>query len=177
MKASPVALPPTPDPSPPFAMRMGGGGPRRSGGRLPSITAKAPQNVSLRPSAPAIVSKKLRARSCGSAAMSATVGSAAAWPLAARAATTLSGTGQIDTVMIGMRRIPFQFRRGTDGRPTVGGVVMQKPLSAIVVAALLASSAPRAAAQAPGAAGTPTGFRLLEATIDDVQAAWRGAFI
>ena len=96
---------------------------------------------------------------------------AAAWPLAARAATTLSGTGQIDTVMIGMRRIPFQFRRGTDGRPTVGGVVMQKPLSAIVVAALLASSAPRAAAQAPNAAGSPAGFRLLEATIDDVQAA------
>jgi len=48
---------------------------------------------------------------------------------------------------------------------------MQKPLSAIVVAALLASSAPRAAAQAPNAAGTPAGFRLLEATIDDVQAA------
>jgi len=48
---------------------------------------------------------------------------------------------------------------------------MQKPLSAIVVAALLASSAPRAAAQAPNAAGSPAGFRLLEATIDDVQAA------
>ena len=48
---------------------------------------------------------------------------------------------------------------------------MQKPLSAVVVAVLLASPAPHVAAQAPGAAATPTGFRLLEATIDDVQAA------
>jgi amidase len=48
---------------------------------------------------------------------------------------------------------------------------MLSSLSAIIVAALLASSAPRAAAQALGPAGTPTGFHLLEATIDDVRAA------
>jgi Asp-tRNA(Asn)/Glu-tRNA(Gln) amidotransferase A subunit family amidase len=48
---------------------------------------------------------------------------------------------------------------------------MLRALSAIVVAALLASSVPRAAAQAPSAAGTPSGFHVLEATIGDVQAA------
>jgi amidase len=47
---------------------------------------------------------------------------------------------------------------------------MLRSLIAIIVAALLASSASRAAAQAPGPAGTLTGFHLLEATIGDVQA-------
>jgi amidase len=42
-----------------------------------------------------------------------------------------------------------------------------------VVAALLASAASRVAAQAPGAAGTPAGFHLLETTISDVHAAFR----
>ena len=47
---------------------------------------------------------------------------------------------------------------------------MPRSLIAIIVAALLASSAPRATAQVPGPAGTPTGFHLLDATIGDVQA-------
>ena len=42
-----------------------------------------------------------------------------------------------------------------------------------VVAALLASPAPRVAAQAQGAAGTPAGFHVLETTIGDVHAAFR----
>jgi hypothetical protein len=52
---------------------------------------------------------------------------------------------------------------------------MLRALSAIVVAALLASPAPRAAAQAPSAAGTPSGFHVLEATIDGVHAALSSA--
>lgn len=46
-----------------------------------------------------------------------------------------------------------------------------RSLSAIVIAALVLSSAPHAAAQAPATPTNPTAFRVLEATIGDVQEA------
>jgi amidase len=50
---------------------------------------------------------------------------------------------------------------------------MIRPLNAIALATLVASSAPGAAAQTPVATDNPPGFRVLETTIGDVQAAFK----
>jgi Asp-tRNA(Asn)/Glu-tRNA(Gln) amidotransferase A subunit family amidase len=50
---------------------------------------------------------------------------------------------------------------------------MMRPLNAIAVAALLSSTALNGVAQTPAASSRPTAFHVLEATISDVQAAFR----
>src|SRR5712692_7145469 len=46
-------------------------------------------------------------------------------------------------------------------------------IAKVVVAAFLASSAGSAAAQTPGSSAGPAAFHLMEATIDDVRAAFK----